>query len=236
MRASLVTCCGHNKNSAAVPHPGILRHFRHITWRMKIAILGSGNVGTALGDGWSAAGHDVVYGSRSPEKEDGEKRKFDTVRDAIRASEVVVLAVPWDAVGEVLNNNDVSGKVLVDCTNPIGPGFELAVGCTTSGGEEVAKLAKGARMVKAFNTTGFGNMREPRYGKMRLTMFYAGDDDSAKETVRQLIGDIGFDPVDAGSLKMARYFEPMAMLWINLSMKMGRDIAFQLIQRGEYAR
>ena len=98
---------------------------------MKIAILGSGNVGTALGDGWSAAGHDVVYGSRSPEKESGEKRRFDTIHDAIRASNVVVLAVPWDAVGEVLSSNGVSGKVLVDCTNPIGPGFELAVGFCT---------------------------------------------------------------------------------------------------------
>lgn len=202
---------------------------------MKIAILGSGDVGTALGDGWSAAGHDVAYGSRSPGKKGGEQRKFDTIPSAIRAGEVVVLAVPWDAVSEVLRNNNVSGKVLIDCTNPIAPGFELAIGCTTSGGEEVAKLAKGARVVKAFNTTGFGNMREPHYGATRLTMFYAGDDDSAKETVRQLVGDIGFDPVDAGPLKMARYFEPMAMLWINLSMKMGLDIAFQLIQRGRVA-
>jgi len=203
---------------------------------MKIAILGGGNVGTALGDGWSAAGHEVMYGSRSPEKEAGKQRKFDTISGAIRASEVVALAVPWDAVGDVLRNNDLSGKILIDCTNPISPGFELAVGCTSSGGEEVAKLAKGARVVKAFNTTGFGNMREPRYGTTRLTMFYAGDDAAAKVAVRELIGNLGFDPVDAGPLKIARYLEPMAMLWINLSMKLGRDIAFQLIQRGQESR
>jgi hypothetical protein len=132
----------------------------------------------------------------------------------------------------VLGSNNVSGKLVIDCTNPIGPGFELAIGCTSSGGEEVAKLAKGARVVKAFNTTGADNMRDPRFGNTRLTMFYAGDDESGKETARRLIGDIGFDPVDVGPMKNARYLEPLAMLWINLSMKMGRrDIALQLIQR-----
>ena len=198
---------------------------------MKIAVLGSGNVGTALGDGWSAKGHNVVYGSRSPEKESGKDRKFASVADAIVQSEVVVLALPWDAVEPVLGANDLSGKLVIDCTNPISPSFELAVGSTTSGGETVARLAKGARVVKAFNTTGFGNMRDPKFGAVNLTMFYAGDDEAAKAIVNQLIGDIGFDPVDAGALKIARYLEPLAMLWINLSLTMGRDIALQLIKR-----
>lgn len=198
---------------------------------MKIAVLGSGNVGTALGDGWSAKGHNVVYGSRSPEKESGKDRKFASVADAIVQSEVVALALPWDAVEPVLGANDLSGKLVIDCTNPISPSFELAVGSTTSGGETVARLAKGARVVKAFNTTGFGNMRDPKFGAVNLTMFYAGDDEAAKAIVNQLIGDIGFDPVDAGALKIARYLEPLAMLWINLSLTMGRDIALQLIKR-----
>jgi predicted dinucleotide-binding enzyme len=198
---------------------------------MKIAVLGSGNVGTALGDGWSAKGHNVVYGSRSPEKESGKDRKFAAIADAIAQSEVVVLALPWDAVEPVLSANNMSGKLVIDCTNPITPSFELAVGCTTSAGEIVASLAKGARVVKAFNTTGFGNMRNPKFGAVNLTMLYAGDDESAKAIANQLINDVGFDPVDAGPLKIARYLEPLAMLWINLSMKMGRDIAFQLIKR-----
>lgn len=198
---------------------------------MNIAVVGSGNVGTALGDGWSAAGHSVVYGSRSPLKETNANRKVAPVAEAIAQGEVVVLAVPWEAVQEVVSSNRLAGKTVIDCTNPITPGFELAVGCTTSGGEIVANLAKGARVVKAFNTTGFGNMREPRFGTTRLTMFYAGDDDTAKETARRLIGDIGFEPVDAGPMKNARYLEPLAMLWISLSMKMGRDIALRLIQR-----
>ncbi len=198
---------------------------------MKIAVLGSGNVGTALGDGWSAKGHQVVYGSRSPEKESGKDRKFGSIADAIAQSEVVALAVPWDAVESVLSSNDLSGKLVMDCTNPITPSFELAAGTTTSGGETVARLAKGARVVKAFNTTGFGNMRNPKFGAVNLTMFYAGDDAGAKAIANQLINDIGFDPVDAGALKIARYLEPLAMLWINLSTTMGRDIAFQLIKR-----
>lgn len=198
---------------------------------MKIAVLGSGNVGTALGDGWSAKGHKVVYGSRSPAKETGSKRNFASIADAIAQSEVVVLAVPWDAVQEVVSKNNLSGKTVIDCTNPIGRGMELAVGCTTSAGEIVAGLAKSARVVKAFNTTGFHNMQNTQYGATRLTMFYAGDDDGAKQTVKQLIADIGFSPADAGPMKNARYLEPMAMLWINLYMKMGHDIAFQLLER-----
>jgi 8-hydroxy-5-deazaflavin:NADPH oxidoreductase len=204
---------------------------------MKIAMLGSGRVGTALGDGWTAKDHTVVYGSRTPQKS-SDGRRLLPVREAIAASEIVVLAVPYDAVNKVLSAQNLSGKIVIDCTNPIAPGarpepggFDLAVGCSTSAAEEVAKLAKGACVVKAFNTTGFGNMHDPRYGATRLTMFYAGDDDAAKEKVRQLVGDIGFDPVDAGPLKMARYLEPMALLWINLAMKMGTDIAFQLIQK-----
>ena len=201
---------------------------------MKIAILGGGKVGTALGDGWSATGHNVTYGSRNPQKQPGAQRKFESIEYAIRASEVVVLSIPWNAVQDVLGSNNLSGKIVIDCTNPItasASGLDLSIGFTASAGEEVAKLAKGARVVKAFNTTGAGNMRDPQYGKTRLTMLYAGDDEAAKETVRRLIGDIGFDPVDAGPMKSARSLEPLAALWSSLSRKMGTDIAFQLIQR-----
>jgi predicted dinucleotide-binding enzyme len=198
---------------------------------MNIAVLGSGNVGTALGDGFSAKGHSVVYGSRSGKDDDSSGRTFATIPDAIAQSDVVVLALPWDAVAPVLSANNVAGKIVVDVTNPIGPGFVLAVGHTTSGGETVAQLAKGAQVVKAFNTTGFGNMRNPQIDGQKLTMFYAGDDNAAKATVRQLVSDVGFDPVDGGPLTVARYLEPLAMLWITLSMKIGRDFALQLIRR-----
>ncbi len=196
---------------------------------MNIAVIGSGNVGSALGKGFGAKGHNVTFGSRDPRKE--KDKKFDTVANAIAKSDVVVLAVPWDAVEDVLKSNDVSGKTVIDCTNPIGEGMELMMGCTTSAGENVAKLAKGAKVVKAFNTTGSANMENPVFGTTKVTMMYAGDDDGAKKIAHQLIGDIGFDPVDAGPLKNARYLEPLAMLWINLFFQMKQDIAFQLIKR-----
>lgn len=142
-----------------------------------------------------------------------------------------MLAIPWDAIESVVGGNDVAGKIVIDCVNPISPEMELVMGCTTSAGETVAKLAKGAKVVKAFNTTGFHNMKNPSFNSTKLTMLYAGDDESAKKIVGQLISDIGFDPVDAGPLKMARYLEPLAMLWINLFLGMKQDIAFQLIKR-----
>jgi predicted dinucleotide-binding enzyme len=197
---------------------------------MNIAIIGSGNVGSALGEGLTVKGHRVIFGSRNPGKETDAGKKFDTVANAIAQSEVVVLAVPWDAVEDVLKN-DVSGKTILDCTNPIGAGMELVMGCTTSAGENVAKLAKGAKVVKAFNTTGAANMKNPVFGTTKVTMMYAGDDDAAKNVARQLISDIGFDPVDAGPLKNSRYLEPFAMLWINLFFQTKQDIAFQLIKR-----
>jgi 8-hydroxy-5-deazaflavin:NADPH oxidoreductase len=198
---------------------------------MNIAVIGSGNVGTALGDGFTAKGHNVVYGSTDPKKKAGSGRKFDSVAAAIAKSEVVVLAIPWGAVESVVGANDVSGKIVIDCVNPISPQMELVMDCTTSAGETVAKLAKGARVVKAFNTTGVNNMKNPSFGSTKLTMLYVGDDESAKTVVRQLISDIGFDPVDAGPLKIARYLEPLAMLWINLFFQDKHDIAFQLIKR-----
>lgn len=197
---------------------------------MNIAIIGSGNVGTALGEALGARNHNVTYGSRDPGTE-GHGRKYDTVANAIAKSDVVVLAIPWDAVEDVLKSNNVAGKTVIDCTNPIGEGMQLVMGCTTSAGETVAELAKGARVVKAFNTTGFANMKNPTFGSTRVTMMFAGDDAEGKKVARQLISDVGFDPVDAGPLKNSRYLEPLAMLWINLFFQMKQDIAFQLIKR-----
>ena len=197
---------------------------------MNIAVIGSGNVGSALGKGFGAKGHNVIFGSRNPAKEKDSGKQFETVANAIAKSEVVVLAIPWGAVEDVLKN-DVSGKTVIDCINPIGPGMELVMGCTTSAGERVAELAKGAKVVKAFNTVGSGIMQNPVFGTTKVTMMYAGDDDEAKKIARQLIADIGFEPVDAGPLKNSRYLEPFAMMWINLFFAMKQDIAFQLIKR-----
>lgn len=200
---------------------------------MKIAVIGSGNVGGALGKAWVRAGHQVTFGTRGGMSDASIPGASNaTVEDAIRNSEVVALAVPWAAVPEVIGQaRDWTGKILIDCTNPITPEFELALGFNTSGGEKVASLARGARVVKAFNTTGFKNMENPRYDGRPATMLFSTDDPAAQSVVEKLIRDVGFEPLFAGPLKQARYLEPLAMLWISLTPRLGLEFAFNLAHR-----
>lgn len=208
---------------------------------MRIAVIGAGSVGGTLGRRWAAAGHEVVFGVRDPHS--GKVKELLTascnaraasITDAAAQSEVVVLATPWPAAPDAIRSaGDLRGKLLLDCTNPLKTGLSLDVGHTTSGGEQVAGWAVGARVVKIFNTTGFGNMANPHYGEQAATMFYAGDDAEAKQIAARLATDLGFEAVDAGPLKNARLLEPLAALWIDLAMVrgQGRDIAFKLLRR-----
>jgi predicted dinucleotide-binding enzyme len=209
---------------------------------MKIVIIGTGSVGRALGINWSSKGHQVIFASRDPHservasllKEAGELASAALVTEAVAAAPVVVLATPWNAAEQAIESaGDLSGKILVDCTNPIAPGLQLATSTTTSGGEQVAGWSGGALVVKAFNTTGAENMADPLYGNQRATMFICGDDPEAKGTVTGLAEDLGFDVADVGPLSAARFLEPMALVWIRLAMAqgMGRDIAFKLLER-----
>ncbi len=210
---------------------------------MKIAIIGTGKVGSALGAGWANAGHDIVFGSREPKgakaqalvKSIGEKACADTIPEASAWGEVVVLAVPWPAVQDVLSQAEgqLAGKLLIDCTNPVGPGRQLMLGFTTSAGEQVAQWAKGAIVVKAFNCAGFDVMANPYFSGQKASMFYCGDDVEAKATAARLISDIGLEPGDSGPLNVSRYLEPLTMLWISLAsgQGLGRNIAFKLLRR-----
>ena len=200
---------------------------------MKIALIGSGNVGSALGAAWVRAGHQVACGSRDPS---GDKplpnASVTDVKSAIENAEVVVLAVPWSAVPGVVGQIcDWKNKVLIDCTNALGPGLALALGFNTSAGEQVATLARNARVVKAFNTTGAGNMQNPKYGGRGVTMFYATDDSAAASVAEKLIRDVGFEPEFAGPLKEARYLEPLAALWISLTPRLGKNFALTIMKR-----
>ena len=201
---------------------------------MKIAILGAGSVGGTLG-GRLATNHEVTFGLR-----EGSTRALPAgaararVADAVAGAEVVVLATPWPAVPDALRSaGNLSGKVLLDATNPLGAGLKLDVGPHgESGAERIASWAPGARVVKVFNTTGFGNMADPSYGGEPTVMFYAGDDASAKDVARVLATDLGFDAIDAGGLERARQLEHLAALWIGLAYGgHGRDIAFRLVRR-----
>jgi 8-hydroxy-5-deazaflavin:NADPH oxidoreductase len=210
---------------------------------MNIAILGAGNVGGALGKGWAAKGHSIYYGVPDPQSEKirallnsiGKNARAGNVHDAAANADVIVLATPWPATQDaVLAAGKLTGKIVIDCTNPLQPDLSgLALGHTTSAAEQVAQWAAGARVVKAFNTTGAGNMANTHYGDKEITMCVAGDDASAKTVVMGLAHDLGFEAVDAGPLKNARLLEPFAMLWIYLAVKqgLGPNIAFKLLRR-----
>jgi predicted dinucleotide-binding enzyme len=158
-----------------------------------------------------------------------------SVADAASGAEVVVLATPWGATQDAVKNaGGLAGKLVFDCTNPLAPNLSgLTHGFDTSAAEQVASWAPQARVVKVFNTTGANNMESPDYNGVAATMFYCGDDTDAKATAGKLAADLGFDPVDAGSLEQARLLEPLALLWIRLAYAqgMGRDIAFKLMKR-----
>lgn len=209
---------------------------------MQIAILGTGNVGQALGAGWARAGHQIVFGSREPQSDKvravlqavGAGAQAATPQAAVTTAEVVVLATPWRAAQAVVTGvQGWEGKIVIDATNPIAPGLELAVGYTTSAAELIAGWAAGARVVKAFNTTGANNMANPIYNGASTTMFIAGDDAEAKAVVTSLAQTLGFDVADVGPLSAARYLEPLALVWIRLAIAqgLGREIALKLVRR-----
>lgn len=209
---------------------------------MRIAVIGSGNVGGTLGTRWAHNGYSVTFGVRDPNSDTvrtlleraGENAGAASMGEAAAEADVVVLAVPWGAARSAIEAaGDLSGKVVIDCTNPIAPGLQLALGTTKSGGEQVAQWAKGARVVKAFNTTGWENMGDPIYDGEPTVMLICGDDTQAKETVTQLAESLGFDVADVGPLSAARFVEPFALVWIRLAIAqgLGRNIAFKLVRR-----
>jgi predicted dinucleotide-binding enzyme len=213
---------------------------------MNIGIIGAGNVGGTLGKAWAGRGHKIKFGVRKSTdekvtallKQCGPGASAGTINDATGFGQVVVLTTPWDGAKSALDSaGNLSGKILVDCTNPVPLGANLmeglTLGHTTSAGEEVAKWAKGAKVVKAFNTTGAGNMANPRFGGDASVMFVAGDDAEAKRTVVQLSNELGFETIDAGPLRQARLLEPLAMLWISLAYAqgLGPNFAFKVVRR-----
>ena len=208
---------------------------------MKIAVLGAGNVGSALATGWIRAGHQIVFGSRDAQSEEtqatlkklGPQARAANNADAAAQGDIVVSALPWEAAKEVIPQiaTALSGKTLIDATNPVArwPMMDHSAG---SGGEQAQALAPGARVVKAFNSTGFGNMLEPVFGEGAASMFYAGNDERAKATAQRLIAELGFDAVDCGPLSASLALESLASLWGQLAMngKLGRRIAFRLLR------
>ena len=211
---------------------------------MRIAILGAGTMGSTLGRLFASAGHTVTYSfSRDPAKlerlakSSGPRAGAGSPADAVRDADVVVLAVLWQHVPRVLRSaGSLRGKVLIDCTNPLTPSDDaLAVGHRISGAEIVARRARGARVVKAFNTTPAELLRAgvdvlPE----QPAACYCGDDVRAKRVTARLIRQLGFEPVNCGALMNARYLEPLAMLVGELAYNQGKrpEVGLRILRRG----
>lgn len=196
---------------------------------MRIGMLGSGLMGGKLGTLFARAGHEVVFSySRSNEKLEqlarnaGRSARAGTPAEAARSADTLLLAVHWSRVDDVLRQaSDLSGKVIITCSLPMNTDdTELVVAHTSSGAEELAKKVPEARVVSAFGTVPsevLFAVYETRGDATRPSLVYCGDDDDARETAAGLIRDVGFEPVDLGPLRMARYTEPFTLLVARLA-------------------
>jgi len=209
--------------------------------KSSIFIVGAGNVGAALGQCWLAEGYSVHFGVPDPGSPkythlpQGSVRSIHDRRDA----DIIVLAVPFLVVQSVLEAlGDLSDIIVVDCTNPLAftnNDLQLSLGFETSGAELIARWARGAYVFKTLNQTGAENLVDADAFSSRPMMFVAGDDNSKKRIVMDLVKGLGFEAIDSGPPVTARLLEPLAMLWIELAMKLGhtRGFAFAKVRHRE---
>jgi hypothetical protein len=196
---------------------------------VKIAIIGGGNVGSTLGKVFSTkAGHTIIYASRDPTADKVKQvvaatpnSSAESIEKAVKEADVLVLTIPWEGVEETakqLVQIGIGNKILIDATNPIGPGITPALPNTTSGGEELSKWLNGTgRVVKAFNSFNYGFMADPNINGVKTDLLIAGDDAEAKQFVIQLGKDTGFESVDVGALTQARHTENIALFFVQNS-------------------
>lgn len=211
---------------------------------MRIAIIGTGNVGSAIAHGLKGKGHGVVLGARVPGDEATRAlaaatgSMVATPYDAAANAEIVILALPWAAAEPAVRAlGSLVGKVVVDCMNPLGMvdgKLGLVLGHTTSGGEIVQGWLPDARVVKTLNQVGAEMMADNRALAHRPVMFVAGNDAAAKASVSTMLTDLGFAPLDAGDITKSRILEPFGMVWINQALfrGKGRNWAFAAVTTG----
>ncbi|MBL9015853.1 MAG: NADPH-dependent F420 reductase [Myxococcales bacterium] len=194
---------------------------------MKIAFIGAGNVGAALADRFARTGHQVTLaqgreGSESVAKALARNPSLVArpIEAAVDAAEVVCLATPFQAVAGIVKElgSRLAGKILVDCTNPVGPGLSHGLESKRSGTQVIQELAPDARVIKAFTIYGYENLENPAFPayNVKPTMMFCGDDPQAKQQVARLIEDTGFAPLDVGGLAQALHLEHMTLLWVRL--------------------
>ena len=214
---------------------------------MRVAILGTGDVGRALGKGFVTLGHEVKMGGRSASnekalawaKEMGDKASAGTFADAAAFGEIIVLAtlgMANESVLQAAGADNLRGKIVIDTTNPLdfsgGVPPRLAIAGNDSGGEAVQRLVPDSQVVKAWNTVGNPHMFRPDFAGGPPDMFICGNDDSAKQEVGKLLGDFGWGVIDIGGIEGSRYLEGLCMVWVLHGVRSKTwDHAFKLLTR-----
>ncbi|MEM2759170.1 MAG: NAD(P)-binding domain-containing protein [Nitrososphaerales archaeon] len=211
---------------------------------MKIGILGSGDVGRKLGDGFIELKHTVKIGTRDPSKvkewvsKHGNNASSGSFAEAAEFGELVVIATLWAGTSNAIKLADpknFAGKVVIDVTNPLdfSQGFpRLSVGHTDSAGETIQRMLPHARVVKAFNIVGNPHMINPDFAGGPPTMFICGNDIAAKKIVGAMLTSFGWETIDIGAIEGSRLLEPLAMLWITYYFKANSgNHAFKLLRK-----
>ncbi len=205
---------------------------------MKIAFIGTGNVGAPLADRLQKLGHQVFIAARDPQSKsvlEATSRNSALIvkspLEAVQEAEVVFLATPFNAIEAALApvKSLLEGKILVDCTNPVGANLSHGLQSQTSGSETVQEFVPNTHVVKAFTIYGFENFEDSTYagyGNLKPAMLIAGNDQSAKETVSSLCSQLGWEPVDTGKLSMSLHLEHMTLLWIQMARVQGKGSGF----------
>jgi len=201
---------------------------------MRITFIGYGNVGAPLADHLQRLGHEVTLAADESPSESVRKAlarngglRIAPTKDAVRGADVVFLATPFQANEGILPAiaGELAGKVLIDCTNPVGPDLSHGMNSVRSGSEAVQAFAPEARVVKAFSIYGFENLEDSAYPafNVRPAMMFCGNDAAAKAVAAGLVAELGWEPLDVGGLEQALHLEHMTLLWVRMVRMGGRS-------------
>jgi len=218
---------------------------------MKIGILGSGDVGQAIGHGFIELGNEVMIGSRDPKSEKlmtwlskhGSRAHTGLFQEAVKFGELLVLATKWEGsatenaltLASLAGKENLNGKIVIDVTNPLDFSKKtptLSMGFMDSAGEEVQRWLPDSKVVKAFNAIGSAHMFKPKFEEGKPDMFICGNDDEAKKKVSEILKNFGWFAIDLGDITISRFLEPLAMIWITYGMKTNSwNHAFKLLKK-----